>query len=238
MKKRWKVTAIVVTALVLVLAITGVVLAQGSWWNDPSRPEYGQGQGSGQGYGTAAGSGSGYGNGSGNGSGSGWQGSGGANGAATHSTLVTPTGGTPTQAESDALVFLREEEKLARDVYKALYEKWGTNVFSNIAAAESTHMASMKTLLDAYHVTDPVATDTPGVFVNPELQKAYTDLVAQGSKSLTDAFNVGVTIENLDIEDLQALIATSSHADITQVAQSLLNASQNHLNAFNRQLSR
>lgn len=34
--------------------------------------------------------------------------------------------------ETDGLIFMREEEKLARDVYIAMYDNWGQRVFNNI----------------------------------------------------------------------------------------------------------
>ena len=152
----------------------------------------------------------------------------------TATTILIPL----SDVEKSALLFMREEEKLARDVYTTLYAKWGVPVFSTIATSESRHMASIKTLLDRYGLTDPVAVDTlPGVFVNSELQAAYTQLVAQGNRSLEEALKAGVTIETLDIEDLQALIAVSAHNDATQVAQNLLRGSQNHRAAFTRILA-
>lgn len=39
----------------------------------------------------------------------------------------------------DDLLYMREEEKLARDVYITLYEKWGIPVFNNISNRESDH---------------------------------------------------------------------------------------------------
>ncbi len=115
--------------------------------------------------------------------------------------------------------------------------EWGKKTFSNIAASEQRHMDSVKTLLDAYGLADPIGADTPGVFTNAELQAAYDALVAQGSQSLEEALKVGVAIEELDIEDLQALLAMSPSADITEVAQNLLKGSQNHLASFTRLLA-
>ena len=134
--------------------------------------------------------------------------------------------------EKQALLYIREEEKLARDVYTALYAEWGITEFSTIAASESRHMASVKRLLDRYDLPDPVAVDTPGVFANDELQTAYERLVAQGTLSVAEAFRVGVTIEQLDIADLQELIDQTSRTDIGRVMQNLLRGSQNHLAAF------
>ncbi len=230
MKKRWKVVAVAATAVVIALAVTGVVLAQGPSSGGSSPMAAGQGQGTGRGQGVWA---------------SGTNASSpGATAAAVspatsdaHATLIAAATGDLTQEEADALLFLREEEKLARDVYTVLYDEWGQKTFSNIAASEQRHMDSVKTLLEAYGLADPVGADTPGAFTNSELQAAYDALVAQGGQSLEEALKVGVTIEDLDIEDLQALLATSPSADIAEVAQNLLKGSENHLNSFTRLLA-
>ena len=106
--------------------------------------------------------------------------------------------------EIEGLLLMREEEKLARDVYTALYEKWNLRVFKSIGqGSEATHMDAMKRLLDRYNLEDPVGEDVPGVFQNEELQKAYNELVEKGSKSIGDALLVGAYIEDLDIYDLE-----------------------------------
>ncbi len=46
------------------------------------------------------------------------------------------------QAETDALLFMYEEEKLARDVYTSLAALYTQPMFSNIASSEQTHMDS------------------------------------------------------------------------------------------------
>lgn len=132
----------------------------------------------------------------------------------------------------DQLIFLREEEKLARDVYLFLYDKWGIAEFNTIAGSEVRHMDSVKNLLDRYGLEDPAGSDVPGVFVDAELQAAYDDLVAKGSESARDAIQVGITIEELDIEDLQVLLASTDANDISRVAENLLRGSQNHLASF------
>ena len=89
-------------------------------------------------------------------------------------------------------------------------------------------------LLTLYRVIDPVKTDVPGVFRDPELQQLYDELVAQGSASLKDAIEVGITIEKLDISDLKTLRAQTSRVTIKRVYTNLTNGSYNHLAAFNR----
>jgi len=146
--------------------------------------------------------------------------------------------GTLTQAEKDGLILMREEEKLARDVYLTLYEKWEQRIFSNIASSEQTHTDTVKYLIDRYDLEDPVKDDTVGVFTDPKMQKLYDDLVAQGNQSVGDAFIVGATIEDLDIKDLQDLLEETESEDILVAYENLLRGSRNHMRAFNRQLER
>jgi hypothetical protein len=137
-----------------------------------------------------------------------------------------------TAGEIADLEYMREEEKLAHDVYVALYDLWGVPVFNNIAAAETTHTSAVLRLLNRYGIADPVAGNPAGVFANADLQALYDELVAQGSLSAADAYYVGATIEEVDIADLQKSIAASRQADITAVYNSLLRGSSNHLRAF------
>jgi len=137
-----------------------------------------------------------------------------------------------TDDEAAGLAFMREEEKLAHDVYVALYEKWGLPVFKNISAAEQTHSDAVKRLLDRYGFEDPAAGHTVGVFTDPELQSLYDKLVAQGSLSIADALKVGAAIEEIDILDLEERMEQTDKADITRVYTNLLKGSENHLRAF------
>jgi hypothetical protein len=68
--------------------------------------------------------------------------------------------------EEQSLLFMREEEKLARDVYLAFYEEWGKPVFSNIAESEQTHTDAVAEKIEKYGLPDPVVDDTAGLFVN------------------------------------------------------------------------
>lgn len=141
-----------------------------------------------------------------------------------------------TPAEVDALLFMREEEKLARDIYMALGEMWGLRVFENISSSEIAHMDAVLELLDRYDVSDPAL--GPGEFTNPELQALYDELIALGSQSPVDALNVGATIEDVDIVDLETRINQTDNEDIRLVFSNLLAGSENHLRAFTRQLDR
>lgn len=151
--------------------------------------------------------------------------------------LDTQPTGVLDQVEIDALQFMLEEEKLARDVYSALYVIWGQPVFSNISNSEQTHMNAILDLLNRYELV-PLASEIPGTFHNTDLQALYSQLIAQGNQSLTDAFLVGGAIEEIDILDLQERIAQTDQVDILSVFENLRNGSINHLNAFASQYSR
>jgi len=139
----------------------------------------------------------------------------------------------PISAEERAgLLKMREEEKLARDVYLALYEKWNHRTFSNIAGAEQRHMDAVKCLLDKYGITDPVIDNTPGVFSDPNVRNLYQALVTKGLTSLENALWVGATIEDMDIYDLNTLLSQTDNDDIQNVYTSLNNGSKNHLRAY------
>lgn len=135
-------------------------------------------------------------------------------------------------AELSSLSFMREEEKLARDVYITLYNKWGVNIFTNISGSEQTHMDAILMLLNKYSLPDPAGSNTVGVFNNTALQNLYTQLVARGSTSILDAYVVGATIEDLDIFDLKNALLSNDNQDIKLVFDMLTKGSRNHLRSF------
>ncbi|WP_456408734.1 DUF2202 domain-containing protein [Caldithrix abyssi] len=143
------------------------------------------------------------------------------------------------QSELNGLIFMREEEKLARDVYIVLLQTWGQRIFNNISRSEQTHMDAIKILLKKYKVSDPVTTDSVGVFTNQTLQKLFNELTARGKTSLAEALKVGALIEEIDILDLQKeLQAIKGNDDLRYVYENLKRGSENHLRAFVRNLQR
>jgi len=140
------------------------------------------------------------------------------------------------EEERASLILLREEEKLARDVYIAMYQLWGQRTFNNISRSEETHMRAVLTLLNRYGIPDPVGSNGTGVFTSPELQQLYDQLIARGNTSLAEALRVGVLIEETDINDLTEGLTVVDNRDIRLVYNNLLDGSQNHLLAFTRSL--
>jgi hypothetical protein len=137
-----------------------------------------------------------------------------------------------TAAEAENLAYLREEEKLARDVYLYLFDVWGQWIFENIAASEQQHMDAVKNMLDKYNLADPAAGNEEGVFTNQELQDLYDSLTGTGSESGLQALYVGATIEDMDIFDLEKILDETEKPDITRVCENLMKGSRNHLRAF------
>ncbi|MFA7273099.1 MAG: DUF2202 domain-containing protein [Crocinitomicaceae bacterium] len=138
--------------------------------------------------------------------------------------------------EIKSLTLMREEEKLAHDVYVTLYNKWGVNVFNNISSSEQTHTDAILTLLNKYSLPDPVHTNVIGVFTDSTLQTLYNNLVAQGTNSSLDAFLVGATIEDLDIYDLNDWTTKVDNQDILYVFANLNKGSRNHMRSFYSQI--
>jgi hypothetical protein len=136
-----------------------------------------------------------------------------------------------TAEETKSLQFMREEEKLARDVYQALFDKWNLVVFQNIAASESVHFEVIGKLLARYGVADPALAGT-GVYTDPSLNVLYNQLLAKGMQSAQDALQVGILIEKQDIGDLENALKATTKFDIKRVFNNLMNGSYNHLDAF------
>lgn len=145
---------------------------------------------------------------------------------------------TLTAEEIEDLLHMREEEKLARDVYITLYNIYKIPIFNNISKSEERHMSEVKELIDKYQLEDPVTDDSVGKFSNPKFTELYNTLVERSKKSLVEALTVGAFIEDLDIKDLQNAIARTNKSDIKMVYENLTKASKNHIRSFIRQLQR
>ncbi len=154
----------------------------------------------------------------------------------------------PTLSAQDGheLTYMREEEKLARDVYLTLSDYWYTRsgnlpvvtVMQNIAQAEQRHMDQVEAKLEKYGLPDPVVDENQlGGFVNPELAALYNELLTRGQKSPLDALLVGGLIEEVDIQDLKESIEQTKLADLDRMYESLMCGSRNHLRAFASQVA-
>ena len=157
-------------------------------------------------------------------------------GSGTAAYVMTLPAGELSEAEKATLLHMREEEKLARDVYATLYNTWNHWVFERIVQSEQRHMDSVLALMEKYGVADPVADDTTGTFADTDMADLYEQMVETGSESLANALRMGATIEDLDIADLLDAIDEADDEDLVAVYQNLLKGSRNHLRSFVYQL--
>lgn len=138
----------------------------------------------------------------------------------------------PTAEEAIDLTYMREEEKLARDLYLRFAEAYETGPFALIANAEQSHMDAMLRLLRKYQLPDPAAGRLVGEFTDPELQALYAALLAKGLGSELDALMVGGLVEEVDLLDLEISASRTIKADLLNAYANLACGSRNHLRAF------
>lgn len=140
--------------------------------------------------------------------------------------------GTLSDDEAATLLFMREEEKMARDVYLQMNDLWSHQVFVNISESEQRHMEAMLKMIELYGLADPVGDNPRGVFEEPVLTARYSAFISQGVWSLVDAFRVGAEVEEVDMIDLAAAIDATEEDPLKRAYSNLLSASCNHLRAF------
>jgi len=137
---------------------------------------------------------------------------------------------TLTDADKEALLFMLEEEKLARDTYIFLNNQWALNQFANIKNSEQMHMDAVENLLIQYNVEYTILPE--GQFENQTLQNFYNQFIVDGAVSQANALQIGATIEDLDIVDLVDYINATSNTALINVFESLQCGSRNHLRSF------
>ena len=150
-------------------------------------------------------------------------------------TCVIDTVSIPMPGNADEramLVYMCEEEKLARDVYRVMFDRWGTRVFGDFTRSEERRMAIVEDRLGHHRVPDPLMDDATGAFANTDLANTYLELVAWGMKSEKDAFMVGAYVEERDIIELQHSIEVTTHPDLLEMYARLMRGSRNHLRVF------
>jgi rubredoxin len=136
------------------------------------------------------------------------------------------------EIEKEGITYIFEVEKVAHDVYQYLYDKWGTPVMNTISQSEQQHMGILKAVMDKYNITDPSDGNDIGEFTNSDLQKLYSELVAQGSSSETNAISTAAMIEEFDIVDIKKYIEQTKNDDTITAYDKLIRGSENHLRIF------
>ena len=159
--------------------------------------------------------------------------------------------------EATHLVFMREEEKLARDVYTKLGMLYPDSVvFGQIDDSEQRHTDAVKAMLEQYGEEDPSTNDNLGVFTGEAFgdyfSEKYEYLVNRAAVSELDALYVGAFIEELDMQDIrqcpqviveqdngiddttQCGLVYTDQPDIISLYGHLLEGSANHLEGYVR----
>jgi len=132
--------------------------------------------------------------------------------------------------DTNALLFMLEEEKLARDTYAYLDDLYGINQFSNIKLSEQSHINAVAKLVDQYNIAYTIL--PYGEFKIQEMQDLYNQFVEKGQIDAMNALEVGATIEDLDIADLEEFIEATSNISMISVFEMLQCGSRNHLRSF------
>ncbi|MBF0255236.1 MAG: DUF2202 domain-containing protein [Gammaproteobacteria bacterium] len=136
-------------------------------------------------------------------------------------------------AETDSLLFMIEEEKLAGDLYQAFYAQTGLEIFGRIAQSEDRHYNALIRQAERADLNlEALQALGEGEFVNTDLQLLYNQMLAEGSISAEAALAVGQAIEQADIADLQGSLESLQSPALIGVYSRLLAGSENHLSAF------
>lgn len=143
-----------------------------------------------------------------------------------------------TQEQKDTLVFIYQEEKVARDVYIQLGDAYPTyEIYQSIKLSEQQHIDAVQKLCEKYNVDISfIDEDSVGEFVLYELQNLHDTLITQGMLSEISGLMVGEYIEITDIEDLEKA-EIGMPADVVQVFENLKEGSSKHLAAFKKAIS-
>ncbi len=135
-------------------------------------------------------------------------------------------------AEQQALFNLRSEEKFARDLYNALYQRWRLKIFNHIPFNEQRHFATLKSLLDKYQLDDPEMAQKIGQYAQESLNQRYTQWLNQGQQSLMAALQTGALVAEHNIQTLDQNLQNSDNLDVRFALQNLQKGARNHLRSF------
>lgn len=153
--------------------------------------------------------------------------------AAGRSSVVDVDVQTVTPVQQRDLQFTREEERMARDLYKLFADKYDAlPVFDRISWSEQRHFDAVGNMLVRYDVQDPSAGKAAGIYADTAIQKLYDGWKTQGLKSSDEALKAAIALETRDIADLAKLIAKNNPSDVESLYTQLLAASKHHLAAF------
>jgi hypothetical protein len=137
----------------------------------------------------------------------------------------------------EGLIFLRNGERLARDVARALMDYYGSHPFFGQSEAERSHGEAIGQLMTRYALYDSVSTQLPGEFSDPYWQSEYDFYLSQAELGYIDALLVSVEIQEAALVDLRYWNSLSeTDYVVVEVIRALLLATRNHLRLLNNEL--
>jgi hypothetical protein len=133
---------------------------------------------------------------------------------------------------------MRGHEKLMRDLYLSLHERWQLRDFYRMARSERSHIKWALVLLEKYELADPAANLGAGVFSRDDLQRLYNDLARLGSGAVGDALTVGAAAEEMTIHILLTrTLRRARNQDLRMLYHNFMMVARNHLRVFHRLLA-
>jgi hypothetical protein len=135
-------------------------------------------------------------------------------------------------SDRSTLLYVSEQEKLARDLYAALSETWRLDVFHTTSGSEDIHADALRTLLGRYKLPDPALGLSRGEFSREDLAERYDDLMARGRFSPVEALKAAASVEELEIEDMGARLLHVQAPEIQSVLESVVASDKHHLRSL------
>lgn len=146
----------------------------------------------------------------------------------------------PTEVKTDTETLLLrqiDEERMAYRLYTEIGEAHpNMRPFQNFPHSEKRHFNA---LVDYTQANFPGSTDgkLDGKFHFESTQALFDKWLTEGKASPQAAAQVGVQLEQLDIADIDEFLAQKPERELKQILENLRRGSENHLAAFQRQLS-
>ena len=131
------------------------------------------------------------------------------------------------QEMKDSLTYMKDEERLASDLYLNLYNYYKNysdleiKQLNNIATnTENDQISIIKSLVKRYDLNSSEPQDvniSRGVYENQVIQDLYDKFYAIGQNSQEEALKVGCMVEVTDINDLDKYISLAKESNATDI---------------------
>ncbi|MFB6226179.1 MAG: DUF2202 domain-containing protein [Candidatus Paceibacteria bacterium] len=136
------------------------------------------------------------------------------------------------------LIYLIEEEKVARDLSYKFSQKYDEKIFTEVYKAENTHLKAVQRFIRNYKLDDPTSKNGVGEFKNPQLQKIYDEKLSSGKENKNKAYQSLLWVLEKNINDININKDSTDKDDILFVYNNLIRSSKNHIRAIDSLLSK